>query len=187
MSSNNVDEKVIWGHIRTIRSNYVKKDKDNICLDGNFISEKEVGRNFNELVKLLKVFNISERVDEQLSKNKIEIGGKMFVTLNSCPSVLTKLYMKILFGPQSSIVTRALNILKNTGREFRPTAIKILSKIISSLGYEYIYSYKNETSENSDTNEIFQKDIFMIRGILNLVKGCNNFLFYFKIKCFFKL
>ena len=186
VSSNNVDEKVIWGHIWTIRSNYVKKDKDNICLDGNFISEKEVGRNFNELVKLLKVFNISERVDEQLSKNKIEIGGKMFVTLNSCPSVLTKLYMKILYGPQSSIVTRALNILKNTGREFRPTAIKILSKIISSLGYEYIYSYKNETSENSDTNEIFQKDIFMIRGILNLV-GVDNFLFYFKIKCFFKL
>ena len=126
VSSNNVDEKVIWGHIWSIRSNYVKKEKDNVCLGGNFISEKVVGQNFNELVKLLQ-FNISETVDDKLSRKKIETGGKMFNTLNSCPSDLIRLYKKILYGPQSSIAIQALNRLRNTGREFRPTAIKILS------------------------------------------------------------
>ena len=171
VSSNYADEKVIWDYIWSIRFKYVREDKEDIkCLGGNFISEKQVGQNFNELVNLLEVFNISETVNNKISKNKIEIGGKMFASLNSCPSVFIRLYKKILYGPhQSSIAIQALNVLKNTGREFRPVTTKIFAFIISTLGFKYINTYENLTSENSDTNTIFQNELSRIRGTFSFL------------------
>ena len=136
-----------------IRLKYIKEEKDKKCYDGNFISEKDVEQNLVKLMEVLRVFNISETVNIKLSKNKIKTGGKMFVSLNSCPSVYIILYKKILYGPQSGIAIQALNLLKSTKREFRATAIKIFARIISSLGYKYLKNtYKNASNEDDNTN-----------------------------------
>ena len=148
VASQNIEKEVIWKVIRTVRFAFIKINSNIKCLDGGFIPEQEIYRNYESLEQLSKVDNNSTEVLETISKETIEYGGEMFAYLNSCPSLYERLYYKIIYGSisQSRIVTLALNIGRKANKDFSQKALRILSRITSITGYDHV-QYSNESLE----------------------------------------
>ena len=53
--------------------------------------------------------------------------------------------------------------------EFRPIAVKIFAKIISTLGYKYIQQNQNEVNQTSNADVDFKKEIFRVEGLIYCV------------------
>ena len=136
-----LDENLIWSHIKTLRLNYLMKNADLTC-DNAFISQVNISTHFEKLSHMAGVVISSEQFNRNFSKSNIDTAAKMFVYLNSCPSFFVKLYWKAIFGPKSRIVMLASNIIKKTNAGFIPKAVQIFAKMTRLLGFEYISYYK---------------------------------------------
>ena len=169
----NVPKGEVWSHIRTIRYEYLKRrlgiktlntiDKDgrSDSLCAHFVDQESIDENFQKLAKAVKVDNVSEEINKNVSKKNIDTGAEMFLALNACPTDLLRLYGKILSGSYSRIATLALNIIKNENKEFKPKTKKIFSKIVSLFGFQYI---QNQKSENESSNVDIYMDASNVKG-----------------------
>ena len=106
--------------------------------------------------------NSSEQIIANLSKSNINIAGKMFLFLNSCPSFHEKLYFKTIYGGQSRIAMLASNIQKKAKDGLESMAIQIFVKISSMLGFKHI-SYHYEDNKRGYKN-VLTKNIVDIKG-----------------------
>ena len=152
--SSNVENKVIWSHISSLRHRYLKKNISPKCFDG-FISNEDISNNFQEM----SIWNANEVLEDMEYNRKINEAAKMFFALNSCTSFVEKLYMKVIYGPDSKISMLASNILKKAKGDFKVKALKIFRKIISILGFQHI-SYNHGENKSVELN----RNIFDVKG-----------------------
>ena len=157
-----MDPKIVWDKIMMTRFNYLKKSL-NINCRGSLIPPADMELNLQELSQRLEVYNVSQEVNNTLSKSMIRTLGKMFMNLNSCYDFYhVKLYEKLAYGPQSRIGPLALNIIKNSGPKFRKKALKIFTKMSRILGFQHIQA-NNGTDDNIPQ---FQRAISSVNGKL---------------------
>ena len=148
VASQNIEKDVIWEMIRTVRSAFIKINSKIKCLEGSFIPEQEIYRNYEKFIQLSTVDNSSTDILEIISRETIIYAGEMFAYLNSCPSLYERLYYTIIYGSlsKSRLVTLALNIGRKANKDFHQKALRILSRITSITGYDHIL-YSNESLE----------------------------------------
>ena len=152
-------------HIQEIRLNYLKKNIDLTCdyQDSLFIPNQYIENNIEKLSKLVKV-KISNGVNMNLSKKKIDFGAKMFFAMNSCPSPIVRLYWRVMYGDKSRIALMASNIIKKVQDDLRIKARKIFGRITSVLGFQHITDYPKENQSDSTTITELRKDILVVKG-----------------------
>ena len=155
-----LEENTAWEKIRTKRFDYVKRNADIECIEGNTIPEQEINSNYEKLSELLQAWNVTDQINENTTKNKIEIGGKMYLTLNSCPSFFERLYHKVIYGHRLQTPILSLNILRNTKEDLKIKALNIFAKIISVFGFQYI----QDESDNSYDKAVLNRNIFRVKG-----------------------
>ena len=134
------------------------------------ISRKEaISWNVEKLSNLFGMNNISDEVNDNVSKTSTKSLYEMFLTLYEPPSYYERLYSKTIYGPQLRLITLALNIVKMSPNEFKPKAKQIFSKITS------IISKKHH-------DEMFKrrKDTPSVNGKLNL--SPNPFIYFFNYR-----
>ena len=165
--SSNVERKVLWRHIKSIRFKYLKGIISPKCIntdvfDHGFISNEDIQNNFE---KVLQLGENEDSDEKKFNHSKIEINeaAKLFFDLNSCPSFYEKLYWKAIYGPNSRILLLASNILKRVEGNFKVKALKIFAKMTSVLGFQHI-SYKNLEEETDERNTTFTKNIKDVKG-----------------------
>ena len=141
----NKDFFFLWTQVKAIRSELRKKQ----LLQKNckaFVSKDERATNFINLEERLQVSNVNEEV-KTLPNIIIEEGGKMFVYLNSCPTLHWRnFYHHLLFEKSNSeMILSILNAMKNSRTKGgRALANKILIRLASIFGFKYNY-FANET------------------------------------------
>ena len=158
--SSNVENKVIWSHIPSLRNKYLKNSISQ-CIDG-FIFDEYISNNFEKISPLVGNQG-SEDIKYNISKSEVNEAAKMFFALNSCPSFFEKLYWKAIYGPNSRILLLASNILKTVEGNFKVKALKIFAKMTSVLGLQHI-SYTNLEEETDEKNTTFTKNIVDVKG-----------------------
>ena len=158
------DKKELWNMIRSIRTDFVKKNADIQCLGGTFLSENDIKSNMEKCAQGLEIDNNSlDDKNNDLSEQEIFIGAEMFIALNSCPVHIVKLYHKAIYNsPLSKVVLLSLNLAKKAEKDFKYKAVKIFAKIISLVGFQHIY--QNVTINGG--NELI-KQITDLSGKLN--------------------
>ena len=104
--------------------------------------------------------NISDQVNVNMSKEILQAGADMFLTLNSCPSYFLKLYSKVIYGPKSIIPILASNIIKKSKNNSKMKAKKMFSKISSVLQFQHLIFQHDKNDENL----VLRKDILHVKG-----------------------
>ena len=145
--SSNVEQKVIWSHILSTRYKYLINYISPKCSSDGFIYLEDILNNF-EKISLIDGNKGSENMNYNISKSEVNEAAKMFYTLNSCPSLFEKLYLKAMDGPASAISLLASNILKKAKGDSKVKALKIFVKITSVLGFQYISYHHGENKSN---------------------------------------
>ena len=158
-----LEENTAWEKIRTKRFDYVKRNADIECIEGNTISKEDINSNYEKLSEMLKAWNVTDQVKKNTTRDKIEIGGKMYATLNSCPSFFERLYHKVIYGQQLQTPILSLNILRKTKGDFKMKSLNIFAKIISVFGFQYI----QDESDNSDDKAVLNRKITRVKGKSN--------------------
>ena len=121
--------------------------------------EKCISCDVDKLSHLLGMRNISDKVNEELSKSKMKSLDEMFLALTeTAPSYFERLYNKTIYGPgpQSRLIMLASNIVKKSPENFKPKAKKIYSKIASII----FKKYHNDSFKN-------REDISSLKGEIN--------------------
>ena len=140
-----MDHATLWTYVKGVRSNYrLKQSLQSNCKA--FISDEERKSNFNILQNFLQVSNVTDDV-KSLPKSIIEEGGKMFVYLNSCPSLpWQNFYHHLLFSKTNSeIILSVLNAKKKARTKgARTIANELLVRLADIFGFEYKH-FVNET------------------------------------------
>ena len=134
----NLDQSILWTHVKAARSEFRKKRIFNADCKA-FVTDEERKANFDNLKKHLKVANSTDEV-KSLPGSIIEEGGKMFVYLNSCPALhWQNFYHHLLFSkPNSEMILLVLNAMKNSRTKGgRTVANKFLGRLVDILGFEY--------------------------------------------------
>ena len=146
--SSNVEQRVIWSHISSLRYKYLKNNISPKCSNG-FIFIKDILNNFEKMPPTVRIEDL-EDMKHNFSKSEVNEAAKMFFALNSCPSSYEKLYSKVIYGHKSEISMLASNILKRTKENFKVKALKIFEKIISVLGFQHIsYPHGQKNQERN--------------------------------------
>ena len=149
--SSNVEKNVIWTHISSVRSNYLKQNITTKCYD--FISNEAILKNF-EILSSMVGNEGSEDVKYNISKSELNEAAKMYFCLNSCPSFVEKLYSKVIYRSDARIPMIASNILKRTEGGLKVKALKIFEKITSVLGFQYISYSRGERNIRFTKNNL---------------------------------
>ena len=101
---------------------------------------------FESLSNKLQVSNVSEEV-KNVPKNIIDVGGEMFVYLNSCPALhWQNFYHHLLYEqPNSEMILSVLNARKNSRTKgSKLLANKVLGRLADILKFEY-HHLENKT------------------------------------------
>ena len=146
VDKSNFTEVEIWRHINYLRFKRFKKTP-------YAHHEKRLSCDVEKLSHLLGMRNISEKVNEELSKSTTKLLDKMFLTLTEPPSYFERLYHKTIYGPQSRLIMLASNIVNKSPENFKLKAKKIYSKIASII----FKKYHNESFKK-------RKDISTLEG-----------------------
>ena len=152
VEKSNFTDVEIWRHIDYLRFKHFKWAPD-------AHQEKCISCDVVKLSHLLGMKNISDKVNEELSKSKMKSLDEMFLALTeTAPSYFERLYNKTIYGPgpQSRLIMLASNIVKKSPENFKPKAKKIYSKIASII----FKKYHNESFKN-------RKDISTLKGEIN--------------------
>ena len=154
------DQKVIWSLIIPLRIEYLKnphlKHKD--CKN-NFIPLRDMVVNLEKLSQMVGVIELSNKINSNFSKIDIDFSGKIFVTLNSCPTFFEKLYLKAIYETEKAdtIAMLTSNIIKKSKPDFKIKALKIFAKISLVFRFQHISFYH-------ETNASFEKHIELTRN-----------------------
>ena len=143
ITNKNFNTKITPKIMQTIRTDFVKHNADLKCLDGSFIPEDKIRSNYEKLVEYVEgVDETTTEEVESLSKTIIRNAGRMFYSLNSCPSFNERLYFQTIYGSQtqSMVAKSALNIARYAKIDIQPKALRIFLKITSVMGYKSLIS-----------------------------------------------
>ena len=149
-----LDHQSIWEYIRRIRAEYHRMNpvEPSEGCDG-FINQSLIDSNFELLLVNLKVSNVSDQIQE-LSKEKIDDIGKMFIYLNACPLDLAYFYHHLfLERSNTEIILLLLNSQKKSVRNgLKFAASKILGKVAQRFGFQF-----NQPSNDQKWTKHFDK------------------------------
>ena len=97
VAKSKLDHQIIWDNIMRIRAEYHRMNSVESSEDGcdGFLDEALIESYFDLLSVKLKVTNVTDEIQE-LSKEKVDDIGKMFIYLNSCPSNLAIFFHNLL-------------------------------------------------------------------------------------------
>ena len=84
--------------------NYLRFKRFKWTPDAHQEKEKCISCDVEKLSHLLGMRNISEKVNEELSKSTTKLLDKMFLTLTEPPSYFERLYHKTIYGPKSWLI-----------------------------------------------------------------------------------
>ena len=131
----------------------------------NFIPISDISINFEKLSQMVEVFESSTKRNNNISKIDIDFSGQIFVTLNSCPTIFEKLYLKALYENKKAetIALLTSNIVKKSKSDFKIKALKVFAKISSVFRFQHI-------SYNHGKNGRFEKNIELTRNIKGKTK-----------------
>ena len=155
VEKSNLTEVEIWRHIKDLRFKRIKW-----ALDAH--QEECISCNIDKLSHLLRIRNISDKVNQELPKSKMKSLDEMFLTLTEPTSFFERLYHKTIYGPQSRLIMLASNIVNKSPENFKLKAKKIFSKL-SSI---FLKKYNDETFEK-------RTDILFLKGKLNEMQNVN--------------
>ena len=151
VEKNSLTEVEIWRHIKDLRFKRIKW-----ALDAH--QEECISCNIDKLSHLLRIRNISDKVNQELPKSKMKSLDEMFLTLTEPTSFFERLYHKTIYGPQSRLIMLASNIVNKSPENFKLKAKKIYTKIAAI----FFKKYRDETFEN-------RTDIPFVKGKLNQI------------------
>ena len=153
-----LDQDKVWKSLKKDRAEFLRNNVEKDCY--GFISKAEIESNQRKIEQNFQLFNISDVRNISLSKKQIEVGGEMFIMLNTCPDFYKKIYHKAFYGPQSRLGPLSLNIFKKAEPNFKANAKQIFAKVTSVLGFKYI-----QQTKNAKGNVEFTKSIPSVEGI----------------------
>ena len=157
-----MDRKVIWSHIKTLRFEFLRSNSLLPCSSNtHLIPDNHISSNVEKFSKIVKIGVSENKINKKFSKSDITESAKLFLALNSCPSVFVKLYWKAIYGPKETMAMLTSNIINKAKGDFKEVARQIFAKVSSVLGFQYI-SYHREGN--------FGRNITLIKNILE-IKG----------------
>ena len=149
-----LDNALLWTHVKAVRSEYQKKQIVHKNCKA-FLTDEERETHFKNLKERLKVSSAADGV-KSLPNYIIEEGGKMFVFLNSCPSLpWQNFYHHLLFEKSNSeIILSALNAMKNSRTKGgRALANDVLIRLANIFGFKYNH-FANETKWVNNIDDV---------------------------------
>ena len=157
--------------------------------DVTFILFKYISENLNKLSKMARVSN-SQEIDINFSKSDSIDFAEMFISLNSCPSFLERLYWKAFYESQDpkTIAFITSKIVKQSKSDLKMNAQRVFGKITPVLGFNHI-QYHHEKNGSLGKNVKPMKNIVDIKGerrfiaiqsillpsLISLIKGSFTF------------
>ena len=173
-----LDTNVIWSQIKVLRFNYLSTTNIGLTCDKKpfsshiFIPEEDIINNYEKV--LIVVGNkSSDQTKLTLSKNDINIGARMFLALNSCPSFHAKLFWNTFYGTKSRIAMLASNIVKKAEGDELIKAKRIFAKVSSMFGFEH-NSYHNEANKSFSNTEVLTEHVVDITGEVDIKMMSNK-------------
>lgn len=142
VTNSRLNKKAFLRNIKTLRFDILKRNGGTACSD--FIPEADIKTNMEELSQMIGDYNISNK---NLSKDSMHEGAEMFIDLNMCPTELSRSYWNAIYKFKSRTAILASNIAKKANDDFKVKAIKIFTKIISTLKFKYI-SYHHDRNKS---------------------------------------
>ena len=153
-----LDQDTCWEHLKTVRENYLNKNKESSCQKKYLLPNENINENIELFMNLLNVS--SSNLQKNLTKDVINKGAKMFIYLNSCSKTSTKLNLKKFFenvfekqvfqkstnSGKILYILRAMKLFSNDGRII---ASKILEKISNLFELSLIQSQKDHLTTKS--------------------------------------
>ena len=84
-----------------------------VACEDTLIPTKYISENVEKLAEMVEV-EISKEINNSFSKSEIMDCAEMFISLNSCPSYLEKLYLKVFYESETTgkIALFTSNIVK---------------------------------------------------------------------------
>ena len=165
LTNKNFNTKVTPKIIQRVRIDFLKHNAEIVCIDGSFIPEDKIRTNYEKLMKLVEGVNVTTEQVETISKTIIRNAGRMFHSLNSCPSFNERLYFQIIYGSQtqSMVAKSALNIARYAKIDIQPEALRKFIKITSVMGYKYMQneddSFTNHSVLNMNISQVQDKEL----------------------------
>ena len=89
------EKEKVWGYIKSLRIDYLIHNIDLTC-ERNFIPSQNIFENVENLTQMFGDKSSQDMLYRNLSRIDIDVGGEMFIALNSCPSFHEKLYWKVI-------------------------------------------------------------------------------------------
>ena len=159
-----MDKKALWNLIITLRYEYLKTNSDLDCEDTTFIPKKDISENIEKLSQIAGVINCQE-INSNFSKSDLSDFAEMFITLNSCPSFLEKLYCKAFYDSKSTeaITLLTSNIVKQSKPNVKLRAQRVFAKITQVFGFKHI-KFQHEVNQSFGKNVKLMKNIIHIKG-----------------------
>ena len=119
----------IWGYIKNIRQDYLKRKSSSECSD--LISYSDIKLTYKELLRRLNITHSSVSSEIQnLTKVEIQKGAEMFLYLNSCPrhnDYWVNLFKDIIDGSVQRSYLLLLNISSQLVKNERDKVTHLLS------------------------------------------------------------
>ena len=152
-----LDQNISWENLGKVRNNLLKKFNGS-C---HYLLPNELIR--QNIKRFMNLVNASStNLQQNLTKDVINRGAKMFLYLNSCPPKTVKFYtayfqqvFKSLHYDEpsnSGIVLYTLNAMKLFPNDGRVIASKILEKILTLFELSSIQSQKSDLTTREATN-----------------------------------
>ena len=146
----NLDPKTSWENVKIARKNLIRTwYNENYC--AYLLPNEYIEENFRYFMYLVNASS-SNHHQQNLTKDDINEGAKMFIYLNTCPNTKDQFFMeeffqqvfkKFVFEPTNSgIILYTLNAMKLYPNDGRIIAMKILKKVSSFLKLSYFQSEK---------------------------------------------
>ena len=147
-----MDKKVVWSHIKTLRFEFLRINSLLPCsFNTHLITDNHISSNVEKFSKIIKIGVSENKINKNFSKSDITESAKLFLALNSCPSVFVKLYWKAIYGPKERMAILTSNIIKKAKGDFKKVALNIFAKVSSVLGFQRLSFYhgRNESAERN--------------------------------------
>ena len=159
-----MDKKVIWSHIKTLRLEFLRINSLLPCSSNtHLIPDNHISSNVEKFSKIVKIGVSENKINKKFSKSDITESAKLFLALNSCPSVFVKLYWKAIYGPKETMAMLTSNIIKKAKDDFKKVALNIFAKVSSVLGFQRL-SFQRKGNKSVERNMELTKNLLSIKG-----------------------
>ena len=163
VKNSKLDKKVIWSHIKTLRFEFLKNNSLLPCQsETTLIPDNHISSNVEKFSKIVRI-GISEKMNKNFSKSDITESAKLFLALNSCPSIFVKLYWKAIYGPEQRMAMLTSNIIKKAKGDLKKGALNIFARVSSVLGFQHL-SFHHKRNESVGRNMELTKNTMGIKG-----------------------